>query len=158
MFTEQTKQLAQRVVASHNYFEKKETLLKWLLDGKDEIVVEAELDLHETLFLGFRSDQSAPLTSASVITVTPREVPLEATRYTEVIKVYRHLNQLKMQVRKTPTYARVRFKSPWWDEYAEIVWYSFFTDMVSLRFPSSGGYKVVTRKELLSGLTEIRSA
>jgi len=134
--------LALRIFKARRTEDEKILLLSHLQEGGDKELIEAELD-RSTLFLGFKP--AAPDTLQHLISggllVIPRDKPP-----TDPHLCINTFNKLKNAGRPR---AIILYKTPWIKEEAEIVWYSFFTDRVSLRF--CDGYKVIDRKELLNG-------
>ncbi len=145
--------VAKKVFSSLVYtFEEKKQLLQHLLDGGEPDIVDADMD-NAMLFVGFAPDPSVNLTSSATIIVSPRHESLTLDKQLNHIEIYRKLNEFNKLARGSCVQALVLYKTPWVEEWAEIVWYSFFRDEVSIKF-SDGGYKIIPRKELCSnGLT-----
>ena len=147
----QIQDLAQKILSRPLSDEQKVLMLTWLKEEKPLVFIEAELRC-DTLFLGFEPDPSVPLSNLITGTVlcTPREnFPDEqqAIKYVEILRRLKAATQ-------NGIHALARLKTPWADDVGEIVWYNFFSDRVSLRFPEFGGYKVVDRRDLFYGLAK----
>jgi len=141
--------LAKRIVSSIYSLQSQELMIRHIVNGKHPIYVESQLD-NLNLFIGFEPDPSSSLpqfiTPAGGI-VHARSVEITDVKAEKYVKI---LHQLKAAAfsQSTRIKAYILYKTPWVEEVAEIAWYNYFTDEVSLCVGNA--YNIVKRKELLN--------
>lgn len=123
-------------------------MLMHLANGYPSFYVTEQLaGLLNLLFVGFK-----PATGTQVFDfirsygiVEPREEFPSADKALSLISTFKKLKDAGLFT------AVVQYETPWCKLLCKVVWYDYFQDTVSLLNLETGGYIVVSRKELFNG-------
>lgn len=154
------KALAAQVAAANLTLADKVAMLRYLADGKPPAVVEAELS-RQSLFLGF---DLAPGTTLKDLLLTGGLLIPRKERLTDPDKIFHCIGLYKkLEQAAVVTGAELRpllcYTTSWGvNEIMKIIWYSYFSDEVSLYSEINPGYMIRTRMELLNGFRQAGSA